>query len=108
MEIKNMTFNQFEEEIKGEGLVMLGAGGNPNAWLNGIAVLLKHAKISSTNVPDELYKSAAMLTTTGGRHDLVLELKNDKVEYGKLALWRINFGDCSWISDYKVNYANQH
>jgi hypothetical protein len=27
---------------------------------------------------------------------------------GKLAIWRLAFGNCSWISDYLVNYADQH
>jgi hypothetical protein len=26
---------------------------------------------------------------------------------GKMAMWRIKFGDCSWLSDYIHNYKNQ-
>ncbi len=25
-----------------------------------------------------------------------------------MAMWGLSFGDCSWISDYVVNYAEQH
>lgn len=54
-----------------------------------------------------------VLITTGGRKDLVFPFSaaywaEDGSQSGRLACWRINFGDCSWISDYKVNYAAHH
>jgi hypothetical protein len=34
--------------------------------------------------------------------------KNGKHNIGKMAMWRLRFGDCSWVSDYIINYASQH
>lgn len=53
---------------------------------------------------------AYRLETTGGRIDLALVFNNkrDALNIGKLAIWRINFGDASWISDYLDNYYDQY
>lgn len=95
-----------------EGLVLLGAGGNLQDWIVGVAETLCAEGISTTSVPKDLWTSAIKLTTTGGRTDLVLMFPDDpktwKFEIGKLAMWRLHFGDCSWLSDYKGNYASQH
>jgi len=49
------------------------------------------------------------LKTSGGRTDLVLMFNNgDALNVGKLAMWRLRYGDASWVSDYIVNYAKQH
>jgi len=49
------------------------------------------------------------LTTSGGRVDLAFVFQEKtKIDMGKLAMWRLRFGDCSWITDYQINYANQH
>lgn len=89
-----------------EGLVCLGAGGDLNEWVEGIAQLLKKEGIAEDK---ELWEETFQLITTGGRVDLVLVFKDYNLfNMGKLALWRLSFGDCSWLSDYKNNYANQH
>jgi len=49
------------------------------------------------------------LTTTGGRTDLLMMFKNSStINIGKMAIWRIKFGDASWLSDYIVNYKKHH
>ena len=31
-----------------------------------------------------------------------------QLDIGKLAMWRLKFGDATWLSDYVVNYRDQH
>lgn len=110
MDVKKMKFEEFKEV--GEGLIFLGAGGEINDWIQGISERLKEDKISTSDVPEELFDEIISLQTTGGRIDLAFIPKKGQLDYGKLAIWRIHWGftggHCSWISDYKVNYANQH
>lgn len=100
----------FEDIIPDEeGIVLLGAGGDPNDWINGVADLWKEEGISTTDNPDDLFNGALVLTTTGGRIDLVLRFKSDaSLDIPKMALWRLRFGEVSWISDYRINYSGQH
>lgn len=107
--ITSTTFNKFSElasEGK-EGLVLLGCGGSLEEWSNGVLDLLKQAGIAKDSFAfaDNLH-----VTTTGGRDDLLLIFPEDGIgiDIGKLAIWRLTFGDCSWLSDYVVNYRNQH
>ena len=69
---------------------------------------LKEEGISKTDKPDELWNDVRILTTSGGRTDVMLTPKKGApIDIGKMAMWRIRFGDCSWISDYKDNYKEQ-
>lgn len=80
----------------------MGCGGSPSDWTEGITKLLKEENIMTPL--DEWY----MMTTTGGRKELVMPLPPVGVNLGKLAIWKLKFGDCSWWSDYRVNYYAQH
>ena len=53
-------------------------------------------------------KKHFVLTSTGGRTDLVFSLKENDVDYSKLAMWRLKFGDACWLSDFVVNYAEHY
>ncbi|CAM6053497.1 unnamed protein product [Sphagnum tenellum] len=57
-----------------------------------------------------VWKTVGVLTTTGGRTDVVLEFPTEMetINMGKMAIWRLSFGNASWISDYIVNYRDQH
>lgn len=88
-----------------DGLVLLGAGGNLNEWVSGVTALLKGEHIARSSFKID---SAHKVTTSGGRTDLLLLFDWSKLDAGKLAIWRIRFGDCSWLSDYVVNYVDQH
>lgn len=99
MNIDILTFEQLLLQKK-EGIVLLGAGGDLQEWLNGVQDIWVEEGI------EVVVSSAHSLVTTGGRVDLVLLF--DKADYSRLALWRLKVGDCSWLSDYKVNYAEQH
>jgi len=83
-----------------EALVFTGCGGKVSEWTEGVKDALK----DMVPVVDQWYK----LTTTGGRVDLVMPLPDEKLDIGKLAIWRVQFGDCSWWSDYRTNYRDQH
>lgn len=108
--MSEIQYKNFQELNKNEGLVFLGAGGNIQEWITGVTNSLFEAGIIKDAIPENIFSDFIVLTTTGGRTDLVMVFAQNgaKIEIGKLALWRLKFGDCSWISDYRVNYANQH
>jgi hypothetical protein len=109
MNVTPVSFAEFKTVLAGrEGIVLLGAGGNVSEWINGIFDILNESAISTAKNVGELFTEKYLLTTTGGRTDLALVMDFEKVHAGKLAMWRLRFGDCSWISDYVVNYADQH
>ena len=92
-----------------EGIVLLGAGGNPQEWIDGVFKTWKKEKLTTGPTPEAVFSKAFLLKTSGGRTDLALTFKRKApIDLGRLALWRLQFGDCSWVSDYKVNYAAQH
>ena len=90
--------------LTGEGLVLLGCS-SPDEWEKGVVDLLENEKLAQ---PTD-FEKAFQIKTSGGRTDVVIPFKKvNAIEIGKLAIWRLKFGDCSWISDYKVNYKSQH
>jgi hypothetical protein len=92
--------NHFEE-TKNEGLVFYGCGGDLKDWVNGISeVLIKEDLVK------EMPEDWQTFETSGGRIDLVMEFP-EVINVGKLAIWRLNFGDCCWWSDYIDNYEHQ-
>lgn len=109
-EIQEMTFADFQTDVaKHEGIVLLGCGGDLQEWIEGVTQSLIDAKVTPLAKPEELFSKFIKLTTTGGRTDLTLIFSTSpKINIGAMAMWRLRFGDCSWISDYLVNYASQH
>jgi hypothetical protein len=92
-----------------EGIVLLGAGGDPQEWINGVFKIWQDEGHVKADKVGEVFEKAILLKTSGGRTDLALIWKRKaKINIGSLALWRLRFGDCSWVSDYKVTYASQH
>ena len=112
--VKPIKFDKFKELMirsKSGGIVLLGArGSGADEWINGVADLLSKEGISATPDPKGIWRGAYLLKTTGGRTDLALVFNDQKavLNMGKMAMWRLRFGECSWISDYLVNYAKQH
>jgi hypothetical protein len=105
--VEKITFDKLKEMKPDDGFVLLGAGGNLDEWIDGVTGVLNEEEIVK-GTAEEIFDKAYLLTTTGGRTDLVLTFKDAGWDLGKLAIWRLKFGDCSWISDYLVNYADQH
>lgn len=98
------TFDIIKDRAKSEdGLVLLGCGGDLQEWIYGVAADLRESGVATA---DFQFEEAYRLETTGGRIDLVLFFDWNKVAMDKFPLWRLSFGDCSWLSDYVVNYAD--
>ena len=108
-EIKKTNFKFLERVSKRglEGIVFLGAGGELNDWVKGINNLWNREKIGKGLIEDKMM-GLYFVKTTGGRTDLIMIFKTkSQLEIGKLVLWRLKFG-ASWLSDYLVNYKDQH
>lgn len=110
--IKSIPFSRFKEIVErshSEGIVLLGAGGDPTEWINGVSEMLFDEEVSTTKAPNELFRGAYLLKTSGGRRDIALVFNKPlPAQLGRFAMWRLKFGSCSWISDYLVNYEDQH
>lgn len=109
MEANKSSFSELESLNK-EGMVFLGAGGNIQDWLKGIPEALKRDDIATSDKIEDLFESAHVLTSTGGRTDLALIFaEKPQLNIGKLAMWRLRMGNCcSWISDFVVNYKDHY
>lgn len=105
-------FNKFAAEDKDKlGLVILGAGGDPKEWRDGIADLLKKDGIVKGKSPifSEAFLLSGNVNGEQGRRDLVLIFsQTNKIVIGKLAMWRIQFGDASWIDDFITNHRRDY
>lgn len=87
-----------------DGLVFTGCGGDLFEWINGITEILTNEHIVEWGTFDTPFS----LCTSGGRTDLVFPFADGKGATGALMMWRLRFGDASWISDYVVNYKSHH
>jgi hypothetical protein len=98
-----MTLQRIQfKDLKGtEGLVFLGCGGDLDEWGNGIKLMLP-ADCQG------IFGEFSLLISSGCRHDLVLPFLEGQDTPMSLIAWRVHFGDCSWISDYRVNYRDHH
>ena len=104
--IEDTTFEHLKDlSTYTEYLVLLGCEGKLEDWVKGVAKNLRNEKVAPKGFKIE---KALKVTTTGGRVDLVLVFDFNQVDVGKLTMWRLRFGDCSWLSDYVVNYASHH
>lgn len=107
LNIAQVSFSQLKT-LPGFSMIVLGAGGELQDWVNGIAEMLQKEKIVKEQI--DTFSSAAVITGnilgSEGRRDLLLTFNPAaEVEVGKLAMWRLRFGDISWLEDYTVNYA---
>ena len=100
---------KFEDIKKGkEGIVIIGAGGDLQQWLEGVTDMLNKEKIVK-GTAEEIWDNPTELKSTGGRTDLLLYFKKGvDFNMSKMAMWRLRFGNCSWISDFLVNYEEHY
>ena len=115
MENKN-SFRYLKENYHemGFGMVILGAGGKLQDWAEGIgAELIKQGIVTETNQAQYVFKQYYLLEGNiegeDGRQDLVLIFSEKvKINGGVLAMWRLRFGDISWVDDFIVNYGKDY
>lgn len=108
MKIENLPFSEIPDTF---GIVLLGAGGDLQEWIDGVSGILFDEKIvqSRENVFVRAIKIKDNVKGENGRSDLVLEFNKDNPpNIVKLALWRLRFGDCSWLDDFKINYCRDY
>ena len=109
--VESISYELFREKtINEDGLVLFGAGGSEIEWITGVTEILFNDGIAKNNDPNLVWGKFYKLTTTGGRTDIVLMFpgNTETLKIGKLAMWRLIFGNASWVSDYHVNYASHH
>ena len=99
-------------EDGGEGLVILGAGGDLNEWVEGITKNLFEEKIipeNNQNWIKEAFTLFGNVEGENGRTDLVMIFNPEvKIEIGRMAIWRLQTGYMSWVSDFVVNYRSDY
>jgi len=102
---KKISFSKLKKiSIDNEGIVLLGCGGNLNEWVDGVNKLLMEKKIIQENF-NEIY----LTVSTGGRQDITMLFhEGQKTDGGRMAIWRLQYGDCSWLSDFIVNYRKHY
>ena len=114
-QVKEIKFSELVKIMaagKGDGLVFLGAGGDAQDWITGIPNNMKENGLINIDDPEKVFTDIYQVSTSGGRTDLIMMF--DVIEgpiaknMGKIAMWRLMFGDCCWASDYLTNYENQH
>ena len=106
-EYTDISFKELKtKHVKDEGLVLLGCGGDPNEWFEGVGDTLKEEKIAPKGV--ESFGPFYRLESSKGRTDLVMMFNESPIEIGKMAIWRLRFGDNSWLSDFFVNYRSHY
>lgn len=101
--VKKFQLSQDNNGYFGDGLVFIGCGGSLQEWYDGILNMLKLEEIAD----DDDFNQPSYIVTDEGRIDFILPFKqpltSTNIDFDKLALWRIRFGPCKWLSDYCVN-----
>jgi len=97
--------------VKDFSMVVLGAS-QPETWVKGIAELLVKEEIVKCSA-EKVFKSAALIKGNilgdEGRADLLLTFNiESEPAVGRLAMWRLRFGDVSWLEDFVVNYRKDY
>lgn len=110
MEISVKSFQEFRANYSDKlGLVLLGAGEPHEEWSSGLADLLVDECDAVQPVFSEAFALSGNVRGPKGRTDLVLVVSPEsKVNVGKLAMFRIRFGDASWLDDFAVNYGKDY
>jgi hypothetical protein len=112
MEIGSKTFQEFvDDQLTNFCIVVTGAGGSLEDWVNGIDGELKHSSITSANnCFIRAYTLSDNILGKEGRVDLVLVFDPAaKPDMGKMAIWRIGWqGGISWAEDFIANYGKQY
>lgn len=114
MEIIKKNFKELREMEKdsAEGLVIMGCAKPYDEWVKQVTAYLSRKDCidnHETN-PNKVWRAIYSTETTGGRIDLIFRFKeeNNPLIIAELAIKRLIMPDTSWLSDYVVNYSDQH
>ena len=111
MTVKETTFNELKEKFKEEDkevIIFYGCGGELSGWVDFITPDLKKNGIVPMTFSGEWHTFETEYKPGHMRTELIMEL-DDRVDVGRLAIWRLRFGDCGWfMTDYIHNYAEQN
>lgn len=106
--IHNDGYAELDELVKASAFTIIGAGGDLKEWMGGINEMLGTLKIGQVKqfytfkgkLMNDMYK-----LTGDNRYDddlTFLSFKFDKLNVGKLAIFKIKFG-ARWLDDIVAN-----
>jgi hypothetical protein len=108
-QVSNQPFSALLAHDKDLGLVIMGAGAPQQAWVNGIAEMLVEEGIAKAPVFSEAFIIDGNVSGKEGRTDLALIFSPEsQPNVGTLAMWRISFGNASWVDDFIANYGKDY
>lgn len=97
-----ITTDELRRMTNQEGLILQGCGGDAQEWVDGINELLTQEGILLEGTKFKNVKSFR----NEGLTNLLFPFEDVKLDFGKLAIWRIKshetFGG-TWLSDYVPN-----
>ncbi|MFA6730484.1 MAG: hypothetical protein WC152_00800 [Candidatus Izemoplasmatales bacterium] len=100
--IKKITPDELRRMNETEGLILQGCGGDLDEWVSGISDILTKEGIL---LEGDNFKDVSVFEHDGCSN-LLFSLEKVKLDWGKLAMWRLktheSFGG-TWLSDYVPN-----
>lgn len=91
-------------EMKGEGLVCLGCGGEVKEWIDGVNEILCEEGVTSDT---EYFKEVTKFEDGDLTCLLFLFTPDSVLDIGKLAVARLKYAEwMKWLSDYRVNFGD--
>ena len=100
--MRNVSIKELRCMKDKEGLVIQGCGGDLEEWEKGINDILTDQNI----LLDGTKFKSVMSFKNGGLTNLLFSFEDVEINYGKLAMWRLQTHDRfggTWLSDYVEN-----
>lgn len=100
--IKKITPAELRRMNETEGLILQGCGGDLDEWVTGISDILTQEGIL---LDGDTFKEVSVFEHDGCTN-LLFSLEKVKLDWGKLAMWRLKIHSSlggTWLSDYVPN-----